>query len=59
MNRFGTSNFSDAQRPYRLKKSGCSYGSRHPSRLENKTKFIIESDAAIAAPLIFAHVLGW
>ncbi|MEY4917537.1 MAG: hypothetical protein RL616_1450, partial [Verrucomicrobiota bacterium] len=22
-------------------------------------KFIIESDATIVAPLIFAHVLGW
>ena len=26
---------------------------------ENTPKFIIESDASIVAPLIFAYVLGW
>ena len=26
---------------------------------EDTPKFIIESDATIVAPLIFAHVLGW
>jgi len=25
----------------------------------NTPRFVIESDATIVAPLIFAHVLGW
>ena len=54
---------------HRISDSTTSYGSYSGAvpnekitwgKLGVKTpKFIIESDATIVAPLIFAHVLGW